>query len=151
MNEEYIKLAKNLFNQVWDLLDKVDRTEEDNYLMVHMAHTSLYHWIGNGTPKNVYVGEWQVSRVYATIGNFESALFHGMRALKICEENGLKGFDLAYAYEALSRAYLIKENKSQCLIYLELGLNEANTIEESEDKKLVVADLNEIREKCSNL
>jgi hypothetical protein len=151
MNEEYINLAQQLFDNVRELLEKPNRTEEENYLMVHMAHTSLYHWMDNGTPNNIYRGEWQISRVYTVLNNFDSSLYHGKRALKLCEENGFTGIDLAYAYEALSRANLIKENRSQSLIYLELALNEAAKITDQDSKELVLADLREIQGKCSNI
>jgi hypothetical protein len=54
------KLAGTLFNETWDLIDKTDRTESDDALMLHKAHASCYHWIQVGTPKNHAQGEWQV-------------------------------------------------------------------------------------------
>lgn len=147
MSEETKELAAKLFNGVWALMDKEDRTEEDNYLMVHMAHASLYHWMQIGTPHNFYVGEWQISRVYALLGNFDSCLYHGKRALRLCEANGFEGFDLAYAYEALTRAYLVKGNKSECTKYLELALRETEKVAEKEDKELLTKDLDELQNK----
>ena len=38
------KFAIDLFNQVWDLMDKEDRTQEDNDRMLHAAQASRYHW-----------------------------------------------------------------------------------------------------------
>jgi hypothetical protein len=147
MSEETKTLAAKLFNDVWALMDKEVRTEEENYLMVHMAHASLYHWMQAGTPHNVYAGEWQISRVYALIGNFDSCLYHGKRALHLCEVNGFGGFDLAYAYEALTRAYLVKGNKSECTKYLEQALKEAEKVENKEDKELLAKDLDELQNK----
>ncbi|SHO52926.1 hypothetical protein [Anaerocolumna xylanovorans] len=147
MSEETKALAAKLFNDVWALMDKEGRSEEENYLMVHMVHASLYHWIQVGTPHNIYVGEWQVSRVYALLGNFDSCLYHGKRALHLCEVNGFGGFDLAYAYEALARAYLVKGNKSECTKYLELALREAEKVENKEDKEILTKDLDELQNK----
>jgi len=147
MSEEEKKLAMDLFNKVWDLMDKGNRTEDENYLMVHMAHSSLYHWISVGTPENVYIGEWQISRVYAVLNNFDSCLFHGERALKICKENGFTGFHLAYAYETLARAFLIKGNKSESTKYLELALKEVQVVEEPENKDILKKDLDELQSK----
>ena len=38
------QLAAGLFNQVWVLLDKRDRSAGDDDQMVHAAHASRYHW-----------------------------------------------------------------------------------------------------------
>jgi len=147
MSEETKALAGKLFNEVWALMDKEARSEEENYLMVHTAHASLYHWIQAGTPHNVYVGEWQLSRVYALLGNFDSCIYHGKRSLQLCEINNFQGFDLAYAYEALTRAYLVKGNKSECTKYLELALRETDKVQEKESKELLTTDLNELQHK----
>lgn len=38
------KFAVDLFNLVWSLLDKKDRTKEEDNKMVHAAHVSRFHW-----------------------------------------------------------------------------------------------------------
>lgn len=147
MEKDTKDLATELFNGVWNLLEKETRTEDEDYLMVHQAHASLYHWMLQGNPNNIYNGEWQISRVYATINNFESCLYHGLRALKICEDNGFSGFNLAYAYEALTRAYVIKGNKSESTKYLDLALKEADKVVDAGSKDLVMLDINELQDK----
>ncbi|MDF2801292.1 MAG: hypothetical protein K0S61_1195 [Anaerocolumna sp.] len=147
MGDETKDLAADLFNGVWDLLEKENRTEDEDFMMVHQAHASLYHWMILGNPSNIYNGEWQISRVYATLNNFESCLYHALRALKICMVNHLTGFDLAYAYEALTRAYVMKGNKSECTKYLELALKEADKVLDAGSKDLVMYDLNELQDK----
>ena len=72
--------------------------------MIHAAHASRHHWGHAGTPVNVSIGEWQLSRVYAVVARAEPALYHGRRALEIARQNHLGRFYVAYAYEALARA-----------------------------------------------
>jgi hypothetical protein len=48
--EEHRKFAVGLFNLTWSLLDKKDRTREEDDKMVHAAHASRYHWGEIGTP-----------------------------------------------------------------------------------------------------
>ena len=48
--EEHKKLAINLFNLTWSLLDKKDRTREENDKMVHAAHATM---LAKGTFKFV--------------------------------------------------------------------------------------------------
>src|SRR4051794_30114595 len=59
------KLAAELFNHTWTLLDKPDRSERETDLMVHAAHASRFLWEGAGGPVNHARGEWQVARAYA--------------------------------------------------------------------------------------
>jgi len=75
--------------------------------MIHMAHASRYHWGVVGGPKELAIGEWQISRVYAVLGRPEPALYHAQRALEICEANKIGDFPIAYSYEALARAFAI--------------------------------------------
>ena len=36
--------AASCFNAAWDLIEKPDRTSEDDRLMVSLSHASLFHW-----------------------------------------------------------------------------------------------------------
>src|SRR5256886_13518735 len=101
------KMAAHLFNSTWVLLEKKARSKEESDTMIHMAHASRYHWVVVGGPKELAIGEWQISRVYAVLGRPEPALYHAQRALEICEANKIGDFPLAYAYEALARAFAI--------------------------------------------
>ena len=56
----------DLFNRVWELMDKQDRSVEEDDAMLHMAHASAHHWRAEGTgatANNLARSEWQVSRV----------------------------------------------------------------------------------------
>ena len=107
LKEWHGKEAIENFNSTWDLIDKINRTHEDNLRMIHMAHASRYHWGFIGEPVNLARGEWQISRVYSLLNMSESALLHAEESLRLCEENNICDFDLAFAYEALARAYSI--------------------------------------------
>jgi hypothetical protein len=132
-------LAAELFNGVWTLLEKPDRTVEDDDRMVHMAHASRYHWGQVGTEVNRSRGEWQCSRVYAVLGRAEPALHHGRRGLEICQANGIADWDLAFAYESLARASAVAGDPERARAYVEQAL--AVDIAEDEDRELLAADL----------
>jgi hypothetical protein len=66
VSEDRRRLAVDLFNHVWTLLDKPDRTPAEDDEMIHAAHASRFDWAEVGAPVNLVRGEWQVSRVYAT-------------------------------------------------------------------------------------
>ena len=142
------KFAVNLFNQTWGLLDKQDRTKEEEDKMIHSAHASRFHWgevVAAGTPKtgpmNIERGDWQVSRVYSVLGKPEPALYHAKRCLEICEENDIGGFDIAFAHEAMARAYAIAGNQPELEKYLQLAKDAGEKIEEKGDRDYFLGDL----------
>ena len=49
--------ANQLNGQTWDLLDKTERTKEEDELMVYAAHASCRHWLEAGTGVNHQRGE----------------------------------------------------------------------------------------------
>lgn len=133
--------ATSLFNEVWRLLDKSERTDAEDDRMVHAAHASRFHWGEVGTPTNLAIGEWQISRVYATLRRAEPATFHAKRGLDLCLEHGLGDFVLAYAYESLARADAVAGRKRDLKRHLALAFEAGQEIRESDDRKQFLADL----------
>jgi len=136
------KIAKDLFNKTWELMEKEDRTEEEEQKMLHMAHASCYHWGECGTALEKARGEWQISRVYSLLELPVQALFHAEKSLEYCQKNGLADFDLAFAYEAITRAYsLIGDMENQKKFY-KLAEQRGNEIGKAEDKDYFFSELN---------
>jgi tetratricopeptide (TPR) repeat protein len=133
-----------LFNGTWDLMEKEDRTTEEDDRMLHMAHASRYHWGQVGTAANLARGEWQVSRVYTVLGRGEPALHHAQRVLDICRANGIGDWDLAFAYEALARASAVAGDAEQARAFTEQALAAAEDITEDQERELVLTDLESI-------
>jgi hypothetical protein len=48
---------------------------------------------------------WLISQVYAVLGRAGPAQHDARPVLDLCQEHGIGGFDLAFAYEALARAH----------------------------------------------
>jgi hypothetical protein len=133
--------AVNSFNLVWSLLDKKDRTKEDDDKMVHAAHASRFHWGEIGTPVEFERGEWQVSRVYSVLNRPQAALYHAKRCLEICTENNIGDFDIAFAYEAMARANAALGEKSECQKYVRLAKEAGEKIKGKEDQKIFLSSL----------
>ena len=142
--EQTRKLAVDLFNHVWTLLEKPARTRAEDDEMLHAAHASRYHWGVVGEPVNFSRGEWQCSRVYAVLGRAEPALFHAQRSLDLCLEHGIGDFDLAYAYEALARANRVAGNEDELRRNLEAARNAGEGIADAEDRDHFDEDLAEL-------
>ena len=140
-HELHKKFAVDLFNQTWRLLDKEDRTPKEADTMIHAAHASRYHWGEIGTPLELERGEWQISRVYAVLGHPQAALYHAQRCLDLCQANEIRAFDLAFAYEALARAYAASGEMAKSGDYIELALQAAEEIEDQGNREYLEGEL----------
>jgi hypothetical protein len=141
--EERRRLAVDLFNHAWSLLRLPERTPEQDDELIHAAHASRHHWAEVGTAANLARGEWQVSRVYATLGRPEPALYHAGRCLAYCESDpgALENWDLPYAYEALARAHAVAGNAAEARANGERARVLGERIADDEDREQLAADL----------
>jgi DNA-binding transcriptional MerR regulator len=137
------RLGIDLFNKTWTLIEKADRTREEDDEMIHCAHASAYHWQQVGTQANRARSEWQCSRVYAVLGRAEPAVAHAERCLELVESNAdeMEEFDLPAAYEALARAHLVAGNAAESRRFAARGREAAAAIGDEDDRALIEADL----------
>jgi len=139
--ESQRRLASDLFNYVWTLLETPDRSERQSDLMVHAAHASRFFWEEIGEPVNHARGEWQIARVYAVLGRAGPAVHHGERCLEICREHDIGDFDLAYAYEALARAHGVAGARDAARRYADLARDAGDRIADADDRAHFAHDL----------
>lgn len=138
------KIAVDCFNSVWNLMEKKDRTIDEDDKMIHLAHASRFHWGEIGTPVEFERGEWQISRMYTVLKRHEPALYHAKRCLKICRAKDIGDWDIAFAYEANARAYAVAGKKAECEKFLELANKAGEQIKEKEDKDYFFSELKTI-------
>lgn len=137
--------AVSLFNRVWELLEKPDRSANDDVELLNAAHASLYHWLQVGEAKNFSIGEWQLSRVYATLRRPEAALYHGQRSLDVSVKADLAPFYVAYAHEALARASVLTNDTPAVKKHLEAARALAQAVEQADDRAALLKDLESIQ------
>ena len=137
-------IAIETFNATWDLLDKDMRSAEENDLMVHAAHTSRYHWGQVGGPTEAERGDWQLSRVYASLGKGAEALHYAKHTLNTCLEYEIGDFDLAFAYEAMARAHSVNGNWTEADRYVQMAKTAADGIEKKDDRDHFLGELDSI-------
>ena len=136
-------LGAALFNHVWTLLEKADRTPADIDEMIHAVHASRFHWsrAEGAEPANHARGEWQCSRVYAVIGRAEPAVWHATRCRDILESNGIADFDIAAAYEALARAHAVAGDMSAATEWKSKAIAALDRIADPDDREIIAGDI----------
>lgn len=129
------------FNRTWELLDQADRTPEDDEAMIACCLASLWHWQQRPdvSRRNLSIGYWQVSRVYAVLGQAQNAWRYGELCLRISE--GEEPFYVGYAYEALARAAQLAGDANLTQQYLRHAEELAAHLPEGEEREMLVQDL----------
>jgi len=138
------KLAIDLFNQTWDLIDEEEKDQDKIDRMIHSAHASRYHWEMAGGPVHIARGEWLISRVYALLNRQEPCLYHADRCLKVTLMYDLKDFDLAFAYEAMARACDLAGDKVKTARYRALAEEAGAEISDPGDRDYFLSELKSI-------
>ena len=75
------------------------------------------------------------------MGRGERAVHHARRCLKICEDQGIGDFDLAFAYEAMARGHAVAGNAHEAAEYLAQARAATEDIEDDDDRDAVLGDL----------
>ena len=135
------RLAADLFNHTWELLETPERTPAQDDRMIHAAHASRFHWEQVGDATNLVIGEWQCSRVYAVLGRPEPSTWHARRALALCDEAGIDGFFRAASYEALARACLVAGDRVGAAEAEAAAWSAAEAIDDDEDRQIFEQDM----------
>ena len=139
--DEREALAKEANRETWTLLERDDRTADDDERMVHAAHASAFHWQQAGGDPESARADWLLSHVYAVLGRSEEAARYARHCLATCERNGFGDFDLAYAYEAMARSCgRVRETPAKRRVAGE-GRAGGSAIADAEDRDLFLADL----------
>ncbi len=129
------------FNMSWDLIDKKDRTPEEDEEMIRVNQVSIWHWTQREdcTDKHLSIGFWQSARIYAIIGQAENSRRYGKMSLD--RSTSLPPFFVAYAYEALARAEMVAGSNDKMQEYLDKAKKLAADVSDEESRKMIMDDL----------
>jgi hypothetical protein len=133
--------SAHCFNRAWDLIEKADRTPDEDQLMVALNQASIFHWRSRPDCNNrrLAVGYWQASRIQAVLGNAREA----QRYAEIClaYSGELEPFHLGYAHEALARAAALSGDSLGLSNQLALAEAQAALVVREEDREALRKDL----------
>jgi hypothetical protein len=137
--------AADCFNKAWDLIEKAERTAEEDRLMVALNQASVFHWLNrlDCTSENLSVGFWQASRIQALLGTAAEARRHAETCLNY--SHGLEPFYLGYAYEALARAELLAGDSVKAKEHLANARSQAAGIQKKDHQTMLLKDLESLQ------
>jgi hypothetical protein len=134
------------FNQAWDLLDKAERTPDEDEEMIRLSMASLWHWTEREdcTATSLSVGCWQLSRIYAMLKQADNARRYGALCVQASQGEDVGPFYLGYAYEALARAESVAGNRQKSDEYLGRARELATEVADPDWRQPLLADLDTI-------
>jgi len=141
--ETHRTIGVELFNKTWEMMDKSDRSDQDNALMLDYAHGSALHWSYCGTEVNRQRAYWLLSRVYAVQGVGQMSVFFAKLCREVTEsfQREMADFDIAFSFEALARAYAVNGDKKLAKENFLLAEAAGREIKDAEDRKIFDGDL----------
>ena len=142
-NNAHKHFSAACFNKTWDYIDKKERNEEDQEMMILNAMASLFHWKQREdcTSQNLSISYWQIAKVYGLNKNIQEAKSYAYKCLKVSENGQVPPFYLAYAYEVLSHSYLQNNESEKAKEYLKNAYSESEKITIEEHKDMLIKDL----------
>lgn len=143
LSQAHYHFAVDYHGKTWELLDKPERTTDENQRMLDYAHASLAHWRTAGAAVRYQRGEWMLARVYAVLGQGDLALEHAHRCMEVHQQNKseMEEFDLPFAYEAIARAYAVSGNPAEAKRFLAMAKKAGEAIQAQEDKDIFFKEL----------
>ena len=141
------RFAARCFNQAWDLIEKSDRTKDEDLEMVRLTHASHWHWtqVKDHTPKNISIAYWQAARIYALLGDAEHAMCYAEACLEVSRSDGVEPFYLGYAFEALSRAASVADDRESSEQYRDEAARIATSVRDEDSRRQLEQDLKTIK------
>ncbi|MEO8330123.1 MAG: hypothetical protein ABI586_08970, partial [Candidatus Nanopelagicales bacterium] len=107
MTNDQRTMAVQAFNQAWDLIDKQDRTAEEDRQLLLLACASRQLWDDIGEPMQLVTGDWQVAHVAALLGYTSLSLEFATAAFERASSSEVPLWLLASTCEGLARAHAV--------------------------------------------
>ncbi|MEE3372500.1 MAG: hypothetical protein VX346_24400 [Planctomycetota bacterium] len=141
--EAHHYLGIEMNQQAWRLLQQSARDEQEQRRLEHFALASMFHWQHSPEfkPLNAQRGHWLLSRVYAVLERGEESVVQAIHCFELTQKLRLRGFDLAYAHEALARAQAAVGDLAASARHYSDALQAADKISSAQDRQLFLDDL----------
>lgn len=144
MDTDHRAIAIATFHATWDLVERTDRTAEEDRDMLGSALTSRHHWRIAGDARNHAISDWQVSRVCSLIGEATLARAFADAAMDRCQAHDLDAFVTGCAEEALARALWVGGDDAAARAVVASARRVAALVEDPDDRAVLEADLDDL-------
>jgi hypothetical protein len=138
---DHRKIAIESYSYCWGLLDRDDRSQDEDIELLTSACASRYHWSLAGGPEQWVVSDWMVSRAAAAIGEGSLSLAFALRATNAVPEFDAPDWLVASSAEGLARAYAALGSDQDRDEWLNTAESLVEAISDEEDRELIACQL----------
>jgi hypothetical protein len=132
-------IAVATFNACWDILDKPERTRDDEITLLTSAFASRLHWLEAGGPRQWVTSDWMVSRAAGIAGYPSLSIDFAQRAVDASD--GQPDWMVASAAEGLARAYALAGDRERRAEWVAKATALVAAIEEDEEREIIAGQL----------
>jgi hypothetical protein len=136
--------AAAAFNRSWDLIDKPDRSSEDDAELLAAVFASRYHWEPIGNDENKAVGDWQIAHAASHLNLPQIAMTYATFALERTQASERSDWLLASCYEGVARAHAVAGDTAERDRFIALARAVLDTIDDPEDRELIESQISTI-------
>ena len=145
VDESRRRMAISFYNEAWDILDSSDRSPDAINELIDCAHASRHLWRTVGGVEQAAIGEWLVSRAYATAGMGAEAVRHAALALDLAESaEAASDWLVPSALEGRTRAELLAGGTEAARPWHARATASLEQIEDPDDRALIQTQLDEL-------
>jgi hypothetical protein len=142
MSVDHRALGVGYFNGTWELVDRADRSAEDDRWMVATAMASLVHWReAGGTEENLTIGEWQVAHAASLAGYADVAQAFASAAYDRARAASLPDWIQASTAEGRARAAAAAGDRAAYDRYADEARSLLAGLDDEEDRALIEGQL----------
>lgn len=136
--------AADCFNKTWAILDKPDRSTDDDEQMRLLSHASLWHWTQREdcTDQTLSIGYWLISRVYAVLRQAGPSAEFAEKCLRV--SGALPPFYQGYAHEARARAAKVTGEAEKAAHHVSAARQFAAQVADPDERAMLEQDLEEL-------
>jgi hypothetical protein len=139
--EAHQYFAIQTFNGAWELIEKPDRTADDDAEMLQRSFTSRWHWGFVGGPEQLATGDWQIAHAASLLGLGQLAELYARRAFETCEREGWDDWRRASMLEGMARAAAAVGDTAAHAKYYGLAEEAVTAIAEDDDRAAIASQL----------
>ncbi|HVT78218.1 MAG TPA: hypothetical protein VHD87_14375 [Acidimicrobiales bacterium] len=139
--EAHQYFAVQAFNAAWELIEKPDRTPDDDAAMLERAFASRWHWGFVGGPEQTATGDWQIAHCASLLGYGWMAQQYAQRAFDVCEREGWTDWQRASMLEGMARAAAVAGDAAAHRRYYALAEEAVAAIAEEEERSVIASQL----------
>jgi hypothetical protein len=133
--------AVQTFNGAWELIEKPDRTPDEDAEMLQRAFASRWHWGFVGGAEQWATGDWQIAHCASLLGLGALAQLYAQRAFEVCERERWTGWQRASMLEGMARAAAAAHDSAAHNKYYVLATEAVAAIDDDEDRKVIASQL----------